>query len=103
MITKENPSINTTAESIYLSNPDFAICERCRAREDAIIHEKYQNERIATLSSEVSTLSSKNSTLSSEVSSLSTKNSALSSEFSSLSSEVARLHKLLEEHGIKYC
>ena len=108
MITKDNPSMNSTAESIFLSNSDLAIRQRCRAREDAIIHEKYQSERIAALSSEVSTLSSKNSALSSEVSSLSNKNCilsnencALSSKNSELYSEVARLHRLLEEHGIK--
>ena len=79
MITKNNPSMNSTAESIYLSNSDFVIRERCRAREDAIIHEKYQAEQIEALSSEVS---------------------ALTSENSALSTEIERLHKLLEEHGI---
>ena len=29
MITKENPSMNSTAESIYLSNSDFAISDLC--------------------------------------------------------------------------
>ena len=72
MITKDNPSMNSTAESIYLSNSDFVIRERCRAREDAIIHEKYQAEQIEALTSEVS----------------------------ALSTEIERLHKLLEEHGI---
>ena len=86
MITKDNPSMNSTAESVYLSNSDFIIRERCRAREDAIIHEKYQAERIEALTSEVSALSSKNS--------------ALTSENSALSTEIERLHKLLEKHGI---
>ena len=72
MITKDNPSMNSTAESVYLSNSDFVIRERCRAREDAIIHEKYQAEQIEALSSEVS----------------------------ALSTEIERLHKLLKEHGI---
>ncbi len=52
MITKENPSMNSTAESVYLSNSDFAILEQCRAREDAIAHENYQKEQIAKLTSE---------------------------------------------------
>ena len=73
MITKDNPSMNSTAESVYLSNSDFVIRERCRVREDAIIHEKFQSERIDALTSEVSALSSENT----------------------------RLRKLLEEHGIK--
>ena len=87
MITKNNPSLNSTAESVYLSNSDFVIRERCRVREDAIIHEKFQAERIDALTDEVSALSSENS--------------ALSSENNALSSENTRLRKLLEEHGIK--
>ena len=70
---------NSTTESIYLSNADFVIRERCRAREDAIIHEKFQTERIEALTSEVSTLTSENN---------------------ALSTEIERLHILLEEHGI---
>ena len=87
MITKDNPSMNSTAESVYLSNSDFVIRERCRAREDAIIHEKYQAEQIEALTSEVSTLSN-------EI-------SVLTSENNALSTEIERLHRLLEEHGIK--
>ena len=93
MITKDNPSMNSTAESVYLSNSDFVIRERCRAREDAIIHEKYQAEQIEALTSENNYLTSKNSALTSE-------NSALTSENSALSTELERLHKLLKEHGI---
>ena len=50
MITKNNPSMNSTAESIFMSNADINILEQCRAREDAIAHEKYQKELIANLS-----------------------------------------------------
>ena len=46
MIAEDNPSMKSTAESIYLSNSDFAIQEQCRAREDAIAHEKFQKELI---------------------------------------------------------
>ncbi|WP_027205799.1 Rpn family recombination-promoting nuclease/putative transposase [Butyrivibrio fibrisolvens] len=63
MITKDNPSMNSTAESIYLSNSDFEIRERCRVREDAIIHEKLvaekleaQAETIATQAEEINRL-----------------------------------------------
>ena len=49
MITKDNPSMNSTAESIYLSDADFLIREQCRRREDAIAHEKYQKELIESL------------------------------------------------------
>ena len=44
MITKDKPSLDSTAESIYLSNADFVIREQCRRREDAIAHENYQKE-----------------------------------------------------------
>ena len=50
MITKDNPSMNSTAESIFMSNADISILEQCRAREDAIAHEKYQKELIESLS-----------------------------------------------------
>ena len=60
-------------ESVYLSNSDFVIRERCRAREDAIIHEKFQADKIE----------------------------ALTNENSALSGEITRLRKLLEEHVIK--
>ena len=53
MITKDNPSMNSAAESIYLSNADINIIEQCRAREDAIAHEKYQNEQIAELKNQL--------------------------------------------------
>ncbi|WP_073388933.1 hypothetical protein WAA20_15740 [Butyrivibrio fibrisolvens] len=56
MITKDNPSMNSTAESIYLSNSDFAIREQCRVREDNIAHEKYQKECIENLTKEVTHL-----------------------------------------------
>jgi len=49
MITKDNPSMNSAAESIYMSNADISILEQCRAREDAIAHEKYQKELIDSL------------------------------------------------------
>lgn len=52
MITKDNPSMNSAAESIFLSNSDFEIRERCRAREDAIAHEQYQKEQLEKLTEE---------------------------------------------------
>lgn len=52
MITKENPSMNSTAESIYLSNSDDNIRELCRRREDAIAHEDFQKKQIQMLSDE---------------------------------------------------
>ncbi len=73
MITKDNPSMNSTAESIYLSDADFLIREQCRRREDAIAHENYQKKLIQELTD----------------------------ENASLTSENARLRQLLETHNIK--
>ncbi len=53
MITRDNPSMNSTAETIFLSNSDFEIRERCRAREDAIVHEQFQNQQIETLTAKL--------------------------------------------------
>ncbi|MBE5829187.1 MAG: Rpn family recombination-promoting nuclease/putative transposase [Butyrivibrio sp.] len=72
MITKDNPSMNSTAESIYMSNADINILEQCRAREDAIAHEKYQKELIENLNA---TIADQEAT-------------------------IAELRKLLQEHGI---
>ncbi len=80
MITKDNPSMNSTAESIYMSNSDENIRELCRRREDAIAHENYQKKLIQTLTDE---------------------NAALSDENSALTDENARLRKLLEENNIE--
>ena len=52
MITKENPSLTSTAEAIYMSTADQNILEQCRIREDNIAHEKYQNELISSLTKE---------------------------------------------------
>jgi len=72
MITKDNPSMNPTAESIYMANADINILEQCRAREDAIAHEKYQKELIENLNA---TIADQEAT-------------------------IAELRKLLQEHGI---
>jgi predicted transposase/invertase (TIGR01784 family) len=53
MITKDNPSMNSTAESIFMSNADISILEQCRAREDAIAHEKYQKKLIENLNAQL--------------------------------------------------
>ena len=80
MITKENPSLNSTAEAIFMSTADQSILEQCRIREDNIAHEKYQNELILSLSNE---------------------NKSLLDENKSLSDEIVRLRKLIEKNGIK--
>ncbi len=56
MITKENPIMNSTAESIYQSNADFFIREKCYAREEAIARENYMQNRIKEQEEEISRL-----------------------------------------------
>ena len=94
MITKENPSLTSTAEAIYMSTSDPNVLEQCRIREDNIAHEKYQNELISSLTKKLKSLSNENKSLSSE-------NKSLSSENKSLSSEIIRLRKILEKNGIE--
>ena len=72
MITQNNPSMNSTAEAIFMSTADRKILEQCRIREDNIAHEKYQTEKIKSLTS----------------------------ENESLTAEINRLQKLLKENGI---
>ncbi len=87
MITKDNPSMNSTAESIFLSNSDFEIRERCRAREDAIIHEQYQKEQIDKLTEE-------NAKITEEY-------AKISEEKAKISEENVRLRKILKDNGIE--
>ena len=87
MITKDNPSMSSTAEAIFMSTADEKIREQCRIREDNIAHEIYQTNLIKTLTE-------KNESLSNE-------NRSLSDENRSLSDENLRLKKLLETNGIK--
>jgi predicted transposase/invertase (TIGR01784 family) len=79
MITQSNPSLNSAAEALYLSTANKDILEQCRIREDNIAHEKYQAEKIQSLTEE---------------------NENLTSENANLTSENERLRKLLEENGI---
>ena len=87
MITENNPSMNSTAEEIFVSNSDFIIAEQCRVREDNIIHEKLTKERLEKLTNENAALTEGMA--------------ALAEENASLNSELARLKKLLEDKGIK--
>ncbi len=122
MITNNNPSMNSTAEAIFVSNSDDQILEECWLREERIAHENYQKEQFELLNKEVASLTNKNALLSDENASLSNKNASLSkknaslsnknaslsnenaslsNENASLSNDNAKLRKLLEEHGIK--
>ncbi len=94
MITKENPSLNSAAESIYKSNADDYIIEACLRREEQLAHEKYQKEQIEKLTNE-------NANLTTENASLTTENASLTTENANLTGEINRLRKLLEVNGIK--
>ena len=94
MITQNNPSMNSTAESIFLSNSDFVIQEQCRAREDAIIHEKYQAEKIAAQEAKIASQAD-------EIASQADEIASQANEIASNHKEIARLKKLLEENGIQ--
>lgn len=93
-MTNNNPSLNSTAESIYIYNADDIIADQFRAREETIIHEKVMNERLAKLTEENNSLTDKNTSLTNE-------NASLTSENASLTNEIARLKNLLKDNGIK--
>ena len=93
MITKDKPSLDSTAESIYLSNADFVIREQCRRREDAIAHENYQKEQISKLSTEIASLNAENAILADRVEDITAK-------YDDATKENIRLKKLLEEKGL---
>ena len=95
MITKDKPSLDSTAESIYLSNADFVIREQCRRREDAIAHENYQKEQISKLSTENASLNAENAILADRVEDITAK-------YDDAAKEIIRLKKLLEEKGLSY-
>ena len=43
MITKDNPSFESTAESIFISNADKNVVKRCREREDFYLEQEAVN------------------------------------------------------------
>ncbi len=66
MIIDKNPSMNTTAEAIFINNADAEIAEQCRIREDAIIHERVTNERLAAQEARIDCLTKENNLLEEE-------------------------------------
>ena len=95
MIAEEHPVMNSTAESMFLSNSDFAIQEQCRAREDAIAHERYQQKKLSEQKKQIESLTDENVALTDE-------NVALTDENLALSDEISHLKKLLDDNGIKH-
>ena len=95
MITQNNPSMNSTAETIFMSNSDENIRELCRRREDAIAHENYQKKLIQDLTDANAFLTDENASLTDE-------NASLTDENASLADEISRLIKLLDDNGINH-
>ncbi|WP_022757441.1 hypothetical protein [Butyrivibrio fibrisolvens] len=93
MITRDNPSMNSTAETIFLSNSDFEIRERCRAREDAIVHEQFQKQQIETLTAELTKANE-------EKKESDAKLAKVTEEKKKSDEENALLRQILKDHGI---
>ncbi len=60
MITKDNPSFESTAESIFISNADKNVVKRCREREDFYLEQEAREKEMAKLKQ---TIAEKNSTI----------------------------------------
>lgn len=94
MITDNNPSLNSTAEAIFMSTTNQDILEQCRIREDNIAHEKYQNEMIRSLNEKLDTANDKNQSLEKKL-------ETANKEKLSLADEISKLKKLLKDNGIQ--
>jgi DNA gyrase/topoisomerase IV subunit A len=60
MITKDNPSFESTAESIFISNADKNVVKRCREREDFYLEQEAREKEMAKLKQ---TIAEKNNTI----------------------------------------
>ena len=101
MITSTNPSMNSTAEKIFAANSDFMIAERCRIREDNIIHERRMKEALVEkdnkIEEQAKELEEKDKKLEEKDKELGEKDKELKEQ----AELIAILQKQLEEKGIK--
>ena len=96
MITENNPSLNSTAEAIFMSTTDRKILEQCRVREDNIAHEKYQNEMIKRLTEEKETWALEKQEFFEAKETWDIEKQELTAENKALQDEIARLKELLK-------
>ena len=89
MITKDNPSMISTAESIYVSNSDKLIQKRCREREDFY----FEQEAIAQ---KIKQLEASNSE---KDAALAEKDSELKEQASEIAEKDALLKKYIDQFG----
>ncbi len=80
MVAQNNDYMASTVESMYLSSSDSNIRKIAREREDYLRLQASKDRKIAELTD---------------------KNTMLTDENAVLTDEIARLHKLLEDNGIK--
>ena len=110
MIAKNNPSINSTAESIYLSNADRFIRKQCRDREDfyreqeAIAKEmaelkRSNEEKDSEIAKKNSALAEKDSTIAEKDSALAEKDSTIAEKDSALAEKDEIIRKYIEKYG----
>ena len=88
--------MNSTAETIFMSNSDENIRELCRRREDAIAYDQRQKDKIQSLTAENTELKGENTELKGENTELKDKNTELKDENLQLKAEVERLKSLLK-------
>ncbi len=96
MITEDNQSMVSTAESIYTSNADEIIRKRCRDREDFYIEQAYLQNKINDLEK---SNAEKDSALAEKESMLAEKNAALAEKDATLAEKEELLRRYIEQFG----
>lgn len=89
MITENNESLQSTAESIFLSNSDLVIRKQCRDRED-YYREKEHAEKI--IAEQAATIADKNATIAE-------KDAAIADKDAAIADKDALLKRYMDKYG----
>ncbi|WP_026658800.1 hypothetical protein [Butyrivibrio sp. AC2005] len=89
MITKDNPSFESTTESIFISNADKNVVKRCREREDFYLEQEVREKEMAKLKQAIA---EKDNTIAKKDSTIAEKNNTIAEKD-------ALLQKYIEQFG----
>ena len=96
MITKDNPSFESTAESIFISNADKNVVKRCREREDFYLEQEAREKEMAKLKQ---TIAEKDSTIAKKNSTIAEKDETIAEKNNTIAEKDALLQKYIEQFG----